>query len=147
VSNFGVSPTVYARDNWGRFISAQEENAARMVKDAIEEGAALSRAAAPVGSKHDPRTIPLNESIETEMLSRTSGRWVARARHALAMERGARPHPITADVRFWWENEGRWWVPSEGWINHPGNAPQPYLRPAFEEIKRRIMNIARRHYG
>lgn len=144
--DIGVSNRVVARSSFGRFIAAADRNASATVRDAIEDGANISRALAPVGTKHDYRTIPLKDSIETEMLSSTSGRWVARARHALPVERGAGPHLITKQVKFFWENMGRWWVPGEGFINHPGNRAQPYLRPAYEIVTRRLMDIARRHY-
>lgn len=130
----------------GRFIARCEEAATATVKDLIEDGADLSREMAPVGVKDDPRTIPLAQSIETRMLSSTAGVWMATARHALPIELGAARHDITGNVKFWWEREARWWKPGDNIIDHPGNAPQPYLRPAYEIIMARAMQVARKHY-
>lgn len=53
----------------------------------------------------------------------------AKAPYAADVEMGARPHPIVA--------HGPWslWSPEEGYlgheVNHPGNKPEPYLRPAL----------------
>lgn len=141
-----VHMTVNARNDYGRFVAHYEHAAEQTVRDAIEEGARLSRTLAPRGSKPDPRTIPLANSIETEMTSKTRGRWVARARHAAAVEFGGRPHLITAAVSFFWENAGRWWHPGEGFINHPGNRPQPYMRPAYDVVRRRMSELARKNY-
>lgn len=141
-----LTMTVTHRNRWGQFAAHYEHAGEQAVKDAIDEGARISRSMAPVGTKHDPRTIPLRESIDPVMDTRTRGGWVARARHARVVEFGSRPHPITAMVRFFWESAGRMWTPGEGWINHPGTQPQPYMRPAFEIIKRKMSDIARRNY-
>lgn len=151
-----ASTRVIARNSIGRFISEVDAAGTMLTERLIEDGAELSRALAPVGHEVDPRTIPLKESIETEMLGATSGRWYATARHALAQEMGAAPHVIEGDpLGFWWENEGRWWIPAEVYykrpgltdvINHPGNAPQPFLRPAYEAVMSRAMEIAREVY-
>lgn len=138
--------TVVQRGQWGRFTAHYSAAGEQTVRDAVEEGAQLSRDMAPVGRKHDPRTIPLKDSIEARMESRTKGSWVSTARHAAPVEFGARPHLITANVRFFWEAARRWWVPGEGFINHPGNDAQPFMRPAYEIIKRRMAEIARRNY-
>lgn len=143
--NIGLSNQVIARNGFGRFMARTDAAVTRSIEEAIEEGADLSRGFAPTGSKHDPRTVPLRDSISTEMLSSTAGRWRSDARHALAQERGARPHGIPGNVSFWWEAEGRWWVPGENIINHPGHGPQPFLRPAYEIIKRRLISILRRN--
>lgn len=140
------SATVNARNGIGQFTRDCEGAATETVKDAIEEGAAMSRALAPKGHKPDPRTVKLTDSITTEMLSRTSGRWTSRARHTLAQEKGAAPHPISGDVSFFWEKHFRMWHPGDNEIQHPGNAAQPFLKPAYDAVSRRLMAIARRHY-
>lgn len=142
-----LTMTVNHRNRWGQFAAHYEHAGEQTVKDAIDEGARLSRSLAPVGTKPDPRTIPLRESIEPVMTSRTRGSWIAHARHAKPIEFGARPHPITANVRFWWESAGRMWIPGIGWINHPGNSAQPFMRPAYQIIKRRMSEIAHRNYN
>jgi hypothetical protein len=141
-----VSNRVVARNGIGRFRQQCSDAAENTIRDAVEEGAELSRSLAPVGHKKDPRTVKLKDSIESEVLSRTSGQWKSTARHALAIEKSAKPHPITGWVNFFWEREGRNWDGGPNMIQHPGNAAQPYLRPAYEIIMRRIMEIARRNY-
>lgn len=140
------SNRVVVRNNLGRFIADCEGAATRTVKRAVEEGEALSKELAPTGVKHDHRTVTLREGMFSEVLSRTSGRWGCAARHALAIELGAGPHPISGRVKFFWEEEGRWWTPGDNTINHPGNAAQPYLRPAYKVIARRAIEIAAEEY-
>lgn len=150
--SFAVSNRVVARNGIGQFIRDCEGAAEKTVRKSVQQGARLSRTLAPVGTKPDPRTIPLKDSIEWEVLSRTSGVWKATARHALPIEKGAVPHVIRGNpfLHFYWDNAGRWWVPGlfgpTDIVNHPGNAAQPYLRPAYEIIMGRIMSIAREEY-
>lgn len=140
------SNRVIARNNMGRFIADCEGAATRTVEKAITQGEALSKTMAPTGTKHDFRTVTLREGMFKEMLGRTSGRWGCAARHALAIELGAGPHPISGRVKFFWDNEGRWWTPGDNVINHPGNDAQPFLRPAYQEIARRLPSIAAEEY-
>ena len=155
MSNVAVTPRVISRNNIGQFLAACELAAGETVSDLIDEGMAISRADAPVGSKHDPRTTTLKDSFYKQMLSRTQGVWGNFARHALAVERGARPHLITGNLSFFWEAQGRKWVPAAIYyrmpglkdvINHPGNRAQPFLRPAFDVISHRVHEVMRRHY-
>lgn len=141
-----VSNRVIMRDNFGRFRRECELAMGETIKQAVEDGAQLSRDLAPVGHKRDPRTTKLKDSITAVVVSRTQGYWQASARHALAQELGAAPHEIPGEVHFFWEREGRWWEPGTNTINHPGNAAQPYLRPAYQAIMNRIMSIAKRYY-
>jgi hypothetical protein len=148
----GVSNRVVVRNNIGRFISECQAAGVRTVDEILDEGVELSREYAPVGSKPDPRTVPLKDGFFVQKLSPTSGVWGNFARHALAIERGARPHVITGNptMQFYWEAERRMWVPGlfgpTDIINHPGNDAQPYLRPAYRTVMRKAMDIARRHY-
>lgn len=137
---------VFWRNDIGQFAAACERAGTETVKAAIEEGADISRMLAPKGDKIDPRTIPLAASIQSEMTGATSGRWFATARHAAPQEFGGRPHPITGRVMFWWEKEGRPWMPGGNMIQHPGNPAHPYLMPAYEIISKRIMEIAKAKY-
>ncbi len=146
MSGVAVSNRVIARNDIGRFRAACSDAAEKTVEEAIERGAKLSRQMAPRGTKRDPRTTKLKNSIEPRMLSRTQGEWKATARHALAIEKGAVPHQITGWVNFFWENEERNWVPGKNLINHPGNAAQPYLRPAYIVVMKQLMQIARTKY-
>lgn len=146
MADVASSTHVVLRNSMGQFIRDCEEAAGRTIEDAVKEGAQLSRDLAPVGTKVDKRTIPLRDSIEPVVVSRTHGFWQATARHALAIEKGAVPHPISGKVKFFWEEEGRWWTPGDNVINHPGNAAQPYLAPAYKVIMKRVPSIMRRYY-
>lgn len=146
------SNRVISRDRRGRFVAAVDRRAAAMVRNMVEDGADLSRDMAPVGAKFDKRTPHLKDSIETRMTSGTAGEWYSTARHALPIEHGGKPHIMRGNpvFRFWWERMNRPWIPGlygePDIIHHPGNAAQPFLRPAYEVIKRRWGQYARRHF-
>ena len=147
-----VSTRVAFRNSMGQYRAECSNAARKTIAQSIMEGAELSRGFAPVGDKPDPRTVKLKDSIVAVQTSRTQGFWQSSARHALPQEFGAADHPIPAGpaTTFWWDREGRYWDPApEGspqQIDHPGNAPQPYLKPAYEIIRRRMMRIAKQHY-
>lgn len=152
-----VSNRVVARNSIGRFIRECEMAAEATVKEMVNEGEKLSKSLAPVGHKADPRTVTLRAGMFSKMLGRTSGIWGNFARHALPIEKGAGPHVIRGNpgLGFFWEAAGRNWIPAAVFyhqpgladlINHPGNAAQPFLRPAYEIIQGRAMAIARKHY-
>lgn len=155
--DIAVSNRVIARNGIGEFIDACRKGATRTVERAVKEGADLSRTMAPVGHKADVRTIPLADSIRHRMTGATSGEWYSTARHALPQEFGAAPHPIYGNphLRFYWEAAGRMFVPAEEFyhqpglvtvVNHPGNPAQPFLRPAYEAVMKRVMAIARAEF-
>ena len=142
---------VAARNGLGQFIKECEVAGGLTVQDMVDMGAAESRRQAPVGHKHDRRSIPLRESIHSEMTGRTSGRWVATARHAMFVEKGTGPHEIVSShFSFFWENAGRMWIPglfqTPDIINHPGTPAEPYLEPAYHKVMARWRALARRHY-
>jgi hypothetical protein len=141
-----VSNRIIVRNEMGQFIRDVEGAATETVKEAIEEGAALSRGFAPVGRKPDPRTGKIIDSFFTPVLSRTSGVWGNRARHALYQEKGTAPHEITGDVTFFWEKYWRMWEPGDNMIQHPGNPAHPFLAPAYRIVSRKLLDIAKRHY-
>lgn len=141
-----VSNRVVVRNSLGRFIADVEGAATRTVERCISEGEELSKEMAPTGIKHDHRTVTLKAGMFKETLSRTSGRWGCAARHALPIEFGAGPHAIPGTVKFFWDNEGRWWTPGSNVINHPGNGAQPFLRPAYKVIAQRAASIAAEEY-
>ena len=157
--DIGVSNKVIVRDEFGQFIADVMGAATKSIQEAVDEGAALSRKLAPSRARKDARTIKLNKSIRSEITSRTSGQWIATARHALPIELGAAPHDLPGNVSFFWEEQGRPWYAYNspeafenlGWsgneiIRHPGNAPQPYLRPAYVKIAAKLLNIMSKHY-
>lgn len=152
-----VSNRVISRNGIGQFRAACEKAATATVKKAVQRGARLSRTFAPEGSKVDPRTQPLKNSIAWRMTGRTSGEWYADARHALPQELSAGPHIIEGnpDLAFYWEAAGRMFVPASSFykqpglvtvVNHPGNPAQPYLRPAYEIVMKQVMSIADAEY-
>ena len=142
---------VIARNNFGRFIAQCEAAGPKTVRDMAQDGAKLSKALAPVGHKHDNRSIPIGQSIDWTAAG-TTGYWFATARHALFQELGAGPHTIAGSpfLQFFWEAMGRMWIPGKfgpvDIVNHPGNPPQPFLRPAYEAIMARWMRYAKKYY-
>ena len=140
------SGRVIARDSIGRFIAECERAATESIEDIIKDGESLAKDFAPVGHKADPRTVTLRQGMFHRMLSATSGEFGCRARHALPIELSAVPHEITGQVSFFWDAMGRPWVPGKNMIHHPGNAAQPYLRPAYAIVSGRAISIMRRHY-
>jgi hypothetical protein len=152
MSLMGVSPRVVVRDDFGRFISECLAASSRTVDQLLDEGIAISQGLAPVGHKVDRRSPPIHASFYKRKLSRTSGVWGNDARHALAQELGARPHPIVGSpyLLFYWERERRMWVPglagTPDIINHPGNEAQPFLRPAYEIVMNNAIETARRNF-
>jgi hypothetical protein len=156
-SGIGVSHSVVHRDELGRFEAAVERSVTKSVREAVKRGADLARGFAPVGTKPDPRTVSLKASIKYEMTSSTQGRFFSDARHALAQEKGARPHLIVGSpyLSFFWEERGRRWIPSAIYyrepgrvdiINHPGNRSQPFMRPAYSIVERELMGIMRKNF-
>jgi hypothetical protein len=152
MSEIAVSNRVVSRNRFGRFIADCEQAAGDTAEDLVKMGARLSKERAPTGAKDDLRTIPLKQSIQSRMLSRTSGVWEATARHSLAIEFGAVHHLIVGNpyLQFYWEAAGRQWVPGlfgePDIVNHPGNEEQPYLRPAYDMVMAQAMAVARQHY-
>lgn len=151
MATYKAEVNVSARNSLGQFIRQIEDAGHDTVEDLIEMGAAEARRQAPRGTRHDRRTIPLADSIFTRMFSKNDGMFGSSARHALPQETGAKPHIIVSDkFNFFWENAGRMWIPglfrNPDIINHPGNPPQPFLRPAFNLVMSRWREIARRHY-
>lgn len=147
-----VSGHIVARNDIGQFIAACSKAAEETVRQLIEDGERLSKEMAPVGHKEDLRTVPLREGMFSEMLSRTQGRWGCSSRHALPIEFGAGAHVITGNpfLSFYWENAGRNWVPGlfgePDVVQHPGNAAQPFLRPAYAMVREEALAVMRAKY-
>lgn len=143
---------VAARNSIGQFARECELAGQQTLRDAVEDGANFSRTFAPVGHRHDHRTVPLKSSIHTEVRGNV-GRWFSVARHALPIEKGARPHTMIGNptFRFFWEAAGRMWVPGlfgePDIINHPGNEAQPFLQPALDLVIARATQLARKNYA
>lgn len=91
------------------------------------------------------------------MLSRTSGVWGSNVPYAAPQEFGARPHPISAYVSFYWDKVGRQWLhppayeritgyPGADPISHPGNPARHFMRDSYQIMSRRIAAIAKMRY-
>lgn len=152
--DMACSNRVIARDRWGRFQRNIENASSEAVRELIEEGMNISRAMAPVGQKHDKRTLPLRDSLFMVMETATRGYWGSSARHALHQEYGTDPHTIPGhpNLAFFWEAAGRNWIPAsiyyntpglQDMVNHPGHGAQPFLRPAYEIIRDKMQDKLR----
>ena len=144
-----VTQRVYSRNEFGAFAAAISRAGTATVEEAIKQGADIARHRAPRGHKVDKRTIPLHTSIYHEMVTPTQGIFGTRgARHAAAIELGARPHSIgpAKNLRFWWEAEGRFWRPGLNEVSHPGNRPYLFLDFARRFVAKQITAIARSKY-
>jgi hypothetical protein len=130
----------------GRYIARVKEAAHATIEDTVQEGAEIAAAHAP------KRTGRLADSILPVVFSRTQGAWVAKAPYASYQEYGTSAHEMWGNpyFAFFWDEEGRWWVPGlfgePDVIHHPGNPAHPFMEPSQAVMSRKIMAIARRHY-
>jgi hypothetical protein len=145
MGDIAVSAKVIARDEFGRFIEACRIGGTETMRDISEKGAQLSRELAPIGKKPDPRGPRIVDSI-TSYYTSTTAHWQAATPWAIDQELGAGAHEIPGNVSFFWEREGRMWHPGDNTIHHPGNRPQPYLRPSYQAMMAQCLAIARTHY-
>lgn len=147
----GVSRAIMERDRFGQFISAIERAGDDLLEDYANKMSRSAKEKAPV------RSGRLRDGIMPVRLGHNEWRVVSTAPHAMPIEKGARPHPISAYVRFFWEKQGRVWMHPDEYFNltghagadpimHPGNAAQPYLEPAFEQWWPELRADMRRRY-
>jgi len=136
-----------------------DAKAKRVMQQLCEEGAQISRDLAPVGKPEvtfhgGNRRAPgeLKRSIEV-FITPGGGQWGSKLDYALAIEKGAKPHPISGNPFLSFprrtaitktavsgKNAGHIITRT---VNHPGNEPKPYLRPAFDQIKHKILPALR----
>lgn len=146
-----VSRQLTVRDRSGAFIADCAGAASKSIAEAIQQGAAISRSMAPV------KTGTLAGSIAPVQLSRTTGVWGTDIFYAMYQEKGAGPHEIPSRVSFYWERMGRQWMwpetyliktgfPGADPINHPGNPAQPFLEPAYDMMKHKLVRIMAKYY-
>lgn len=128
-----------------RFVSDCEHSGEQMMERLSEIGADLSRTYAPAGKKDDPRTRHLKDSI-TASHTATTAHWEAKARHSVVIEEGGEESLISGRVNFFWEKEGRDWVPGDNIIHHPPTLAKPYLRPAYNDVMQLWQEVARIYY-
>lgn len=147
-----VSTRVIVRNDMGRFIADIEGAATKTVEQALEVGVQASRDAAPVGHKHDLRSTPITSSFYKTLESRTRGFYGNFSKHAIFQDQGTGPHTMIGKptFRFYWENEGRMWIPGlmgdVDIINHPGNPAVHFMDTGYRAIRRQISAIMQRCY-
>lgn len=132
-----VKTNVQFRSNLGRFAALQGRNAEGAARDMVETAADLAYENAPVGParKDYGRREKLTSSIEGRMTGRTTGVVEADAGHAAAIESGAAPHEIPNAFG------------SGQTVMHPGNEPQPYIRPVLAQLQPYLPGILRKWFG
>lgn len=141
-----LAMSVFMRDDSGRFAERIDRAGEELMERLSDVGADISRELAPVGQKPDPRTKKLKDSI-TSSHTATSAKWQVTARHANIIEEGSDVRPqIPGRVNFYWEAEGRRWVPGDNIIDHPPTAAQPYMHPAWETVMETWDDYAREYY-
>lgn len=136
MAGFTAKTTVQYRNNLGRFAKLIEHGSEGMARDMVETTADFAHEGAPVGPARSDygRREKLSGSIEGHMTSATAGVVKAHAGHAGPQELGAGPHEIPNAFG------------SGHPVMHPGNAPQPYLRPALERLRPLIPGMLRKWY-
>lgn len=146
-----VSTEVFVRNNMGRFMADVRGAATQVVEDALDAGVAEARAHAPA------RTGRLRASFVPVILSRTSGLFMNTAPYALYQDEGAGPHPLPANVTFWWDKMGRMWMPPDVYrrvtgfpgadpINHPGNPGTHFMDAGYRAAVRAAERAVARYY-
>jgi len=128
------------RDNAGRFASLLEKAASETVAEIVANAEAVAKAQTP------RRSGKLYRSIRGVVLSSHSGAVAAGTDYALYQEKGTFPHLMPGNVSFFWEREGRMWVPGSNAIVHPGNLGKHFMVAALHYMKARYAAIAAKHY-
>jgi HK97 gp10 family phage protein len=116
-----------------RLISELDTNVERALRGGLEVVAATAKELAPKGATSQlANSIAVGDVSGSFVEGTLAGEVFAGAPHALPVEEGARPHVIKARFRraLAWPIEGGFAFAKA--VNHPGNRPQPFLRPALE---------------
>lgn len=132
-----VSTRIQMRDNFDRFIALANEAGEEAARELVETAADDASDRAPVGpARRDYGRRPkLSANVIPVMVGPKTGHVVATPEHGGPQEKGAGPHPIP---NAW--GSGRT-------VMHPGNAAQPYIRPAIRALKAKSAAILRRYYS
>ena len=133
-------------------VLAQSEDAAQF---ALEAGAQVAKKQVQVEPHFVPRSGNLQKKTQTRVI-RTKGGFLMRltndAPYAAAIDKGAKPHVITAKRSpFLQFRTSRGWVRKKS-VNHPGNRPYRFLalahlsagRTTERILKTRLQQIAAR---
>lgn len=155
MGQIAMSNHIVVRDNFGRFYRDIKNAGERSIDRALALGEQVAIDMAPEGHKVDrrPGHTPIKSSMYTEKTSRTQGYVANFSLHAMPQEHGAGAHFIIAhgeELNFFWERAGRWWIPglrgTPDWVFHPGNASQPFLRPAYKAMTKALPGIMQAEY-
>lgn len=142
-----VTSQVFVRNGFGRFAALCADAGEDTVDRVLDQGEVIARGEAPYD------TGELEGGIRAVKLSRTSGAIRSTAPHTMPQEEGATDHDIPRSFGRpspW--GFGRAWLDSGrslshgGPMWHPGNKPQPFLRPALAYMKGALMRVARQEY-
>lgn len=127
---------VRMRDRIGRFAAIIDAAGVGMAHDMVETTARFAHENAPVGPgrKDYVRRPKLSGSIGFRMTSAKAGVIEAKTGHAGPQEKGAGPHPIPNAFGMGIT------------VMHPGNAAQPYLRPAYIQLQPLLPGMLEKWY-
>jgi hypothetical protein len=140
-----VSPRVQYRSELGRFATACDEAAYASVRRLVDMGARLARMYAPQGE-----TGELRSRIRAVEQGK-QGYWVSEAPHSMAVERGSRgPYEIGAEGQKLHNPRDTSRKPkgfaARGPVTHPGIDPQPFMEPAYAEVRAKMIEVMREEY-
>lgn len=136
MAKLAFQATAQYTDRFGRFASLLDAADNAMARDMVETTARLAHEDAPVGPGRDDygRRPKLSSDIQSRMTSATAGVVGVSGPNSASQETGAAPHPIPNAFG------------SGQTVMHPGNAPQPFIRPALTKLRGLIPAMLRRHY-
>lgn len=139
-----VKNDVTARNDLGRFATEVGYAHERATRKAGIRGADFMRQVIPKG-----KTLKLLRSIRWVTTSSRRGeiQFGRGAPYWRYVAYGARPHPITGWVRFWWANKARPWSPGPNTISHPGIAPNPFIETTHHYTQLELEDAMREEYA
>lgn len=141
-----VSARVVVRNDIGRFIADIEGAAPKVIADVLDAGISASQNATPVRTGH------LRGSFFKIIESRTRGFYANSAKYAYYQDQGAGPHAMIGSpfFRFYWEREGRMWIPGlfgePDVIAHPGNPATHFMDAGWPAVRRATPGAMARYY-
>lgn len=145
MASLQISLQVKDRDQFGRFIAMCDQAARDAAEEIADVGARSARVRAPSGPARADygRRPKLRRSIKGYARGKTA-HWSVDTPHAMPQEFGAGPHRITGNPFLAFK--GRRGTVVTKSVMHPGNKPQPYMRPAVDMVRARMLSILRKHY-
>lgn len=136
MAGLAFQSTVQYRNRFGRFAALLDAADASMARDMVETTSRLAHEGAPVGPGRDDygRRPKLSSDIQHQMTSATAGVVGVSGPNSASQETGAVPHPIPNAFG------------SGETVMHPGNSPQPFIRPALTKLQPLLPAMLRKHY-